>query len=455
MSSVIGQPRFTCAIGSQQTVLAIPHAIPITHCGPGCSSKAYSYLSNGAGYQGEGYAGGSIIPSSNSGEQEVVFGGEGKLTKLVEGTLKIMKGDLFVILSGCTAGIIGDDVKKIAGEFADQGYPVVGAETPGFKGNSYFGHELVVNEILDQYVTRQHPDAPQVRTGLVNLFASVPYQDAFWRADLEELKRVLEGVGLQVNVLFGYGSAGVSEWKSIPDAQLNIVVGPWVGLKAAEKLRDRYGTPLFHWPIFPVGAAATSDFLRHVGEAAGLDGGRVESFIKKEEARYYQYFIALCSFLSDMRNNTPRELIGIGDGLYALGTASFLYHELGFDVRSLYLIDDAPKSRKATVQAAIDALPAEVADKVHQQIDGYLIQQDMEPLLGLPNSTVILGSTWEAQIAREHQDVLVRLSLPINDDVIVTRSYCGYNGGLRLIEDIYAGLYRRGNFSRLTQTRDV
>ena len=48
--------------------------------------------------------------------------------KTVQGALQIMKGDLFVALSGCTAGIIGDNTVEIAKEFAENGSPVVGAE---------------------------------------------------------------------------------------------------------------------------------------------------------------------------------------------------------------------------------------------------------------------------------------------------------------------------------------
>ena len=114
MANTISQPRYTCALGAQQTVLAIPGGIPIVHAGPGCSSKAFGFLATGAGQQGEGYAGGNQISCTNASETEVVFGGEKKLRQLVESTFKVLNGDLFVILSGCTAGIIGDDVVAIA-----------------------------------------------------------------------------------------------------------------------------------------------------------------------------------------------------------------------------------------------------------------------------------------------------------------------------------------------------
>jgi nitrogenase molybdenum-iron protein beta chain len=69
------------------------------------------------------------------------------------------------------------------------------------------------------------------------------------------------------------------------------------------------------------------------------------------------------------------------------------------------------------------------------------------------NRALILGSSWEADLAGENNNLLVRLSLPINDDVIVNRSFVGYNGGLRLTEEIYAGVFRKGNIAQTTQTQ--
>ena len=76
MSTLIEQPRFSCALAAQQTVLAIPRGIPIIHAGPGCSTKAFNFTSHNLGFQGEGYAGGAHISATNAGEEEVVFGGE-------------------------------------------------------------------------------------------------------------------------------------------------------------------------------------------------------------------------------------------------------------------------------------------------------------------------------------------------------------------------------------------
>lgn len=448
LKGLIGDPRFSCALSSQQTVLAIPHAIPIVHAGPGCSSKVGGFMTSGAGFQGDGYAGGNNVPSSNMVEHDVVFGGEAKLENLVRSTLDVMKGDLFVIMAGCTSGIIGDDVRRVARDFAREGYPVVGAETSGFRGNTYFGHEEVLESIIDQFIGDVEP---QVQEGLVNVFASVPNADPFWRADLEGVKRLLEVLGLEVNILLGWSSAGVSEWKRIPHAQANLVVSPWVGVRIARLLESRFGTPYVHYPVFPVGARATSEFLRDVTARLGLDQERVQSVIDREEKRYYDYFISLANFFSDMYNNIPHEAYVVADAHYGIGLADFLSNDMGFTVRHVALTDNPAGEYEQLVKDTLAQVGEEIATVSQFAIDGYDIHAALREKLSDGKNSLILGSTWEAELAEEFDATLLRVSLPINDDVVVNRSYFGYDGGLRLAEDVFAGIFRKGNITYMTQ----
>ena len=55
----------------------------------------------------------------------------------IHNALRVIDADLFVVLSGCTGEIIGDDIKEVAQEFEDEEKPVIWAKTPGFKGNNY------------------------------------------------------------------------------------------------------------------------------------------------------------------------------------------------------------------------------------------------------------------------------------------------------------------------------
>lgn len=441
MSTLISQPRFSCALGAQQTILAIPRAVPIIHAGPGCSAKA-THFAFQSGFQGEGYAGGNHVSCTNSTEKEVVFGGEKKLTALLTETLKVIDADLYVALSGCTAGIIGDNVAEVARSFAERGKPVVGEDCAGFRGNNYFGHEVVVNAIIDQYVDSFYQEEkPEVKKGLVNLFASVPFQDPFWRGDLEELKRILEEIGLQVNVLFGYSSKGVEEWKTIPQAEFNILVGPWCGKKVVEHLKLKYKTPYIKFPYLPMGAQATSKFLREIGKAAGIEQEKVESVISKNEKRFYDYLVSFSDFVAEYRGAIPYELYVAGDSLYSLGVVDYLTNELGFIPKAVYLDDDPKKTEEESIKSEFAKLVPDFADTVQFQADGRLIGDDIQKRLAGSKKALILGSYWERKIAHKTGNFFTHLSLPIIQEVITSSSYAGYNGGLRLLEKIYQSAF--------------
>lgn len=451
MSSLVEQAKFTCALGAMQTVLAIPKGIPIIHAGPGCAARQFSFASASAGYQGEGYAGGGQISCTNSTQSEVIFGGEKKLRATVEGTLQVIDGDLYVIQSGCTAGIIGDDVEQVAGEFADQGYPVIGVDTSGFKGNNYLGHESVVNAIIQQYVMFETVKA-KVQRGLVNVFSVVPFQDAYWRGDLEEIKRILIGIGLEVNIFYGSGSSGMEEWRNIPNAQFNLVLSPWVGISTAKLLQSQYKTPYLHYPVFPVGLKETSRFLRNVGKFAELPTVQVEDFIQKEEKRYKEYFVSFGDLVSDFGCYLPYHLYTIADSIYGIGTSKFLVEELGFTPKKYYDIDVPGGKNEEEIKKILENIDKRFEGNISFTYDNRVIQDEIrEELQKEKTRAVILGSSWDKKLAQEHfESILVRISLPITDKVITKKSYAGYNGGLTLIEDLYSGLFADGMITNTT-----
>ncbi|MBQ7265728.1 MAG: hydrogenase [Firmicutes bacterium] len=439
MSGIIEQPRFSCALAAQQTVAAIPNAHPIVHAGPGCSSKAHEFAGTGAGFQGEGFAGGATVSCTNTSEQEVVFGGERKLEDTINGALKVLNGDLFVVLTGCTADIVGDDSIGVAKRFAAQGYPVVGTETAGFKGNTYYGHNVVLREIINQFVGNAEPN---VDAKLVNVFSVVPFQDPYWRGDLIEIKKLLEKIGLKVNILFGSSSDGVSEWKNIPNAKFNLLISPWVGLDAVKLLERKYKTPYLHYPVLPVGAKETSKFLREVAEFAGIDKNTVEKVIANEERIYYDYFLSKADFIAEFRNSLPSELFTVADSTYAIGVSNYLVNELGFIPKGIYITDSPADKYKEELNNILVSKGEEFTDTLTIEYDGGLIQEDIKNKIERPEKTVILGSSWEKFLALDLKSKYVYLSLPLNETVIVNKSFVGYDGGLRLFEEVYGSVFK-------------
>ena len=257
MTKILDKQRYKCAMSAMSTVQAIERAIPILHSGPGCAQK----LSNSAG--SSGFFSPNIFPCTSINEQDVVFGGEKKLHSTIEAALEIVDADLFVVLTGCTPEIVGDDVEEIVSDFQTAKKPVIFAPTPGFKGNTYKGHEWVVDAIVDQMLEAVPEEEKEA--GLVNIWADVPYQDEFWLGNLRALESLIESIGLKPNTIFGFGR-GIENIKKIPKAAFNLLVSPWVGLSNVKHMQDKFGTPYLHWPTLPIGAFETSRFLKAVAK---------------------------------------------------------------------------------------------------------------------------------------------------------------------------------------------
>lgn len=430
MSQFIEQPRYSCALGAQQTVVAIKRAVPILHSGPGCSGKISGLIG-----QGEGYAGGNTIPCTNASESEIVFGGEAKLDSVINGAFKVIDADLYVVLTGCTSDIVGDDIRGVVNKYQEQGKAIVYAETGGFKSNNYVSHDVVVKAIIDQYVDKFRTDN-NIKLGLVNVFATIPYQDPYWNGNLEEIKRVLEGIGLEVNILFGLESGGTEEWKTIPEAQFNIVASTWTGLDIAEHLKGKYGTPYLHFPFLPIGGGETSKFLRAVGEFGNLEKIKVEAFISKEEEKFYSHIERTADFMLEFRYGLPRRFYTILDASYAIGFGKFLLNELGIIPAKQFIVDDTPEKYRESIREQFSKISEFRSTEVVFSIDGGAIQEEIRND-NQKNRAIILGSGWERDLATNIGADLLIISPPVFYRLVLSCGYAGYNGGLRVIEDIY------------------
>lgn len=433
----INQVRYGCAIGALHSVVAIPGAMPITHCGPGCVDKQYESIAFYNGFQGGGYSGGSVTPSVNATENEVVFGGEKRLRELIKASLKIMDANLYVVLNGCIGELVGDDIGSVVSEFQKQDIPIVFAETGGFKGNNFVGHEIIVKAIIDQFVDKFAVNKDKKEKGLINVWSELPYQNPFWRGDLSELKRILEGSGFEVNILFGKDSKGVEEWKRIPNAQFNLVVSPWLGLKTAKHLEKKYNQPFLHIPVLPIGAKQCADFIRKVVDFAGIDKTRAEEFIKKEEKDYYYYLEQFSDFYSEYWWGLPATYAVVGDSTYNLAINKFLVNQLGLIPAKQIITDNAPEKYRESISEEYKHLAEDVSSDVEFVEDGYIVGKLLENTDFGHKPPIVFGSTWERDTVKKLNGYIVEVSFPTSYEVVINRSYIGYRGALTLIEKIY------------------
>jgi len=437
MGNVIEQPRYTCAIGAMQSVVAVPKAVPILHAGPGCGDMITGFFERATGY-----AGGPTSPCTNFSEKEVVFGGIDRLREIINNTYKVLKTDLQVILTGCTSGIVGDDVDALAQEFREADKPVVAVETAGFKCNNYEAHSLVVNAIIDQYVDQfAGENESRSETNTVNLFASLPYQDPFWKGNLGEYKRLLEKLGLKVQVLFGPLSEGVHEWRRIPRANFNILVSPWHGKPVVDHLKNKYGQPYTWFKHIPIGANQSEQFLRQtldfaLDQGAEINRDKAETFIRRETEAYYEEIDNLATFLLEFRYGLPNHAHILHDAGYVAALSKFLLHEVGIVPKEQFITDNTPDTFKEQITADIASTSDKRTIPVIFEPDAGLAQ---DAIRGLTHGGrgLIIGSGWDKELAKEKNYDFLSAGAPSPYRLVLTGNYAGFSGGLRVIEDIY------------------
>lgn len=434
----IERPRYTCAQGgAAATVTALPGGIPILHSPSGCAGNFAWTQNGGAGLQVGGYCGTLAIPSSSIQEHDVVFGGDGRLREQIENTLKIMDGGIYAVLTSCVTEVIGDDVKSVVADFREQGVPIIGAETSGFKGNSYLGYDLVLQALFRDFLT---PDVEKKKKR-VNLWGVIPNYDPFWRGNLEEVRRLLEKLGLKVNSFF-LSDDTLNGIRQAGSAALNIVVSQTYGLGAAELFEELHGTPYLSQAL-PVGASATESFLRAVGKAAGISTKRTKAVIDEEKKRYYHYLEPLTDCYNDL--DLQRYAVVVGDANYATALTRSLADDLGWLPELTVCTDPLKDEQQERIAEKLQRFESNYPTKLVFETDGsQIIRYLREKWPVTDNGTYqntfgpafVLGSSLDRALALEIGAPHLSVSFPVANRALLDRGYTGFRGGLTLIEDL-------------------
>lgn len=420
--SFIDAPRTTCSLGGAlDLVNSIHRAAPIIHAGPGCG-MALSTGNLGHGYQYVGHSFGYACPSTNMLEKQVVFGGEGRLREQIKTTLEVIDADLYFVISGCTAGLIGDDIKSVVGEFSGSKKPVIFAETSGFKGDTYQGYDLAYKSMIDQLTV----PAKKKTRGVVNLLGIVPLQDAFWQGNVNEIVRLLERIGLKVN-LSGNGDT-VDNIKNAAKAELNIVLSGNAGIDVAEHFKKKFGVPYLVYPL-PVGSE-TSKFLRKVAKTLKLDKKKVESVIEDEEATFWKYLVKFTE--AHVFGLSNKEFDIIADSGYAIGLTKFLANDLSLTPKLIAVTEQPAEHLKASIEKGIRDLEYDLEPTVVFEPDNYKIWE----LIKKDKPNVLFGNTNDKVEGKKNGISTFLLTFPLYDQVVLSRGYAGYRGAITLAEDL-------------------
>ena len=426
MSEIMENPKGGCALAGINSVLgALDRVCPIFHSGPGCCMQSSASEQGQSGHKSSCFVSSVSIPSSNMLEKEVVFGGVNKLRTTIQGAVDIIDADAYFVLTGCTAGIIGDDIASVTNEFLEKGIPVYPIETPGFTGDSNLGYETVWNTFLDKVIERDVPKDDK----LVNIFGIIPYHDPFWSGTLEEIDRILSRLGLKVNTFFTKGQ-GIEDVKKSSAAALNIIVNPWLFKGPAAKYESKFGVPSLRIPGLFVGATDTTKFVRAVGEALNLDKDLVEKVIADEENYVYNYLGQAIGVLSWKR------FAVVADANNAVGFTRYLANDYSFTPVLVIVSEPVfrPEDKETIIKEITDleyARPPKVLFLTDQYEINQAIREEEQEI------TLLVGSSNDREIALEKDIQFILGSFPMSERLIFNRTYAGYRGSLTFTEDIY------------------
>lgn len=436
------RPRSFCALGGAlQTANALPRTVPIMHTAMGCGGSIFWNQIGSTGYLGAGYCGGLAVPSSNVQEKDIVFGGAERLNEQVAHTVKLVEGDLYIVMTGCMTDIIGDDIQAVVKQFRQQGVAIIGAETGGFKGDAYKGYDLILQALFKDFVT---PKETKIK-GKVNLWGVVPGQDAFWRGNLNQLRLLLNKLGLTVNTFFAEFDK-LEEVKNAAEAELNIVVSQFYGTEAARIFEEVHHVPFVTFPL-PIGPSATSDFLRQISAALQLDPEQVQYIIAAEQKIYFQYIDRIADAYNDL--DMQRYAVVVGDSNYAPALTRFLADDLGWLPELTVITEFEDEERKSKISGYLSHLTSRYPVDLIYETDASEIQYHLsrkwprfqgQRFYDSFSPAFVVGSHHERELAKSLGAGHLTVTYPVGNRVVLSKGYTGFQGGLALIEDLFSAL---------------
>ena len=171
------------------------------------------------------------------------------------------KPDLLLVGASCTAELIQDDPGGLA-EALGLPIPVVALELPSYQRKENFG----ADETFFQIVKKLAIPLPRTKNISCNLIG--PTALGFrHRDDVEELEKVLQKLGIEVNVVAPMGS-NPADIRNLGAAHFNVLMYPETGESACRFLEKNFDQP--YTKTIPIGVGALSQFVSEIEEVSGL-----------------------------------------------------------------------------------------------------------------------------------------------------------------------------------------
>jgi len=259
-----------------QVLNGIRHMTPVIHGPKGCTySVGNAYKMGSCEYRGVPF---EPTTCTAQNEADVVYGGEGRLLEAVKEAERRYSPELIVIFSCCCSGIIGDDVETIARVAQKEANArVIAIRSEGFGGDFRSGYEDAFRVIMDL----MEPPVQKLEKTINIIGARLGPTYTEWEQDLDEIARMVKGIGAKVNGVL-CGGCTLEQIKNARSVMLN---ASWCydwGQKLGDMMEERFQVPYARTGQ-PYGLKATEEWLMGVAVPLGLEK-QARRMIKRETA---------------------------------------------------------------------------------------------------------------------------------------------------------------------------
>ena len=310
----------------------------------------------------------------------------------LQGAYERFQPSAVLVGASCTAELIQDDPAGLAKALALP-VPVVPLELPSYQRKENWGaaetfYKLVRTLCANSPTDRERREGRRPMCNLLGATA-LGYRH---RDDVEELKRLVTAMGIDVNVVAPL-DASVADIARLGAADFNVLMYPETGETAARWMERNLGQP--YTKTIPIGVGATRDFIQEVAALADLPSDILPAL---EPPRLPWYSRSV-----DSNYLTGKRVFIFGDATHAIAAARVADEEMGFQVVGVgtYSREQARDVRACGERLGVDALIT----------DDYL---EVEEAISTLQPELVLGTQMERHIAKRLGIACAVISAPVH-----------------------------------------
>jgi len=409
-------------MGAALAFKGIENSILLLHGSQGCSTYIRRHMT---GHYNEPID----IGSSSLSEEGTVYGGESNLKKALKNIIKVYNPSIIGVATTCLAETIGEDIKRIVNEFKNEEdigkLKIVPVPTPGYGGTQFEGYFLALKEMVFELAKNNKANGKinvivnNLNPGDVRNIKEILNSFKASYTIFPDVSETLDAPYTKVYTRIPVGGTRIREIEDMPGASATIEFGFTVNneLSPGQYLMDKWGVKLFRCPV-PIGIENTDIFMSILSE---ITGKLVPDNIQKEKGRLIDGMIDSHKFNAEGR----AVIYGEPEMVYSLGKLCF---ENGIKP---VLISTGTKNKALNILAPgtkFEEKPLIIDDTDFNTIRHHANELDANILIGNSDGKVI---------TEKDGIPLVRVGFPVHDRVGAQRQvYTGYNGTLRLLDDI-------------------